>query len=166
MRRSGGEALEGSLGQRYLRVSSPRGGDGFAVNESSRELLGEVDAVVFDCDGVLVDARKSYDATIRVVVETMVEELTGVRLHLARVVPGLISTIRRTGGFNSDWDTSYALSLFSLVALGQRKDGRTPRLQGDEGADQNHNGVRFRAERKRAGGGRRLPREGIPVDAG
>ena len=30
------------------------------------------------------------------------------------MLPRLIATIRRTGGFNSDWDTSYALTLFSL----------------------------------------------------
>ena len=107
---------------RYLRVPTRGGGD-FAVNRSSVEVLGKVDAVVFDCDGVLIDARRSYDATIRVVVETMVEEMTGVRLRLARAIPRLIATMRRTGGFNSDWDTTYALTLFSLVAL-RRKDGR------------------------------------------
>jgi len=114
----------GTVGARYLRVPSPRGGNGFAVNKSSMGILRKVDAVAFDCDGVLVDARRSYDATIRVVVETMVDEMAGVRLRLARVMPGLIATIRRTGGFNSDWDTSYALTLFSLVALKQQKDAR------------------------------------------
>jgi phosphoglycolate phosphatase-like HAD superfamily hydrolase len=113
----------GALEARYLRVHSPRGGDGFAVNKSSKEILRSVDAVAFDCDGVLIDARRSYDVTIRVVVETMVEETAGVRLRLARVMPRLIATIRRTGGFNSDWDTSYALTLFSLVALRQGKEG-------------------------------------------
>lgn len=113
----------GAVGARYLRVPSPRG-KGLAVNKSSVAILGRVDAVAFDCDGVLIDARRSYDATIRVVVETMVGEMAGVRLRLARVIPGLIATIRRTGGFNSDWDTSYALTLFSLVALAQQKDGR------------------------------------------
>jgi HAD superfamily hydrolase (TIGR01549 family) len=38
--------------------------------------------------------------------------------------------VRRTGGFNSDWDTSYALTLFSLVALEQRKAGRGARATG------------------------------------
>lgn len=119
----------GALEARYLRVASSRGGSGLAVNESSKELLRKVDAVAFDCDGVLIDARKSYDATIRVVVETMVEETSGVRLRLAAVMPKLISMVRRTGGFNSDWDTSYALTLFSLVALGERK-GRVRRSAG------------------------------------
>jgi phosphoglycolate phosphatase-like HAD superfamily hydrolase len=111
-------------------VPTPGGGSGFALNESSRELLGRVDAVAFDCDGVLIDARRSYDATIRVVVETMVEEMTGVGLRLARAIPRLIATMRRTGGFNSDWDTTYGLTLFSVVALGQRKDGRGARAPG------------------------------------
>jgi phosphoglycolate phosphatase-like HAD superfamily hydrolase len=112
----------GALQERYIRVSTPGGRKGLAVNRSSRDALAGVDAVAFDCDGVLIDARRSYDATIKVVVETMVEEMTGVRLRLARVVPRLISTIRRTGGFNSDWDTSYALTMFSVIALEQRKD--------------------------------------------
>jgi phosphoglycolate phosphatase-like HAD superfamily hydrolase len=114
----------GALEARYLRIPSPGGGIGFAVNKASKDMLGKVDAVAFDCDGVLIDARRSYDATIRVVVETMVEEIVGVKLRLGRVMPGLIATMRRTGGFNSDWDTSYALTLFSLIALRQRKDGR------------------------------------------
>ncbi len=92
------------------------------MRRSSRELLANVDAVVFDCDGVLIDARKSYDATIGVVVETMVEELTGVRPRLAKAMPRLISMVRRTGGFNSDWDTTYALALFSFTAVEERKE--------------------------------------------
>ena len=86
----------GALEARYLRVPSPRGGSGLAINKSSKDLLGKVDAVAFDCDGVLIDARRSYDATIRVVVETMVEEMAGARLRLASVMPRLISMVRRT----------------------------------------------------------------------
>jgi len=113
----------GALEARYLRVATPRGRQ-FAVNRSTMDILGKVDAIAFDCDGVLIDARRSYDETIRVVVETMVDGMTGVRLRLARAMPRLIATIRRTGGFNSDWDTSYALTLFAQVALGQLKGGR------------------------------------------
>ncbi len=91
--------------------------------------LAAVDAVAFDVDGVLVDARNSYDEAIEVVTETMVKELTGKRLSLARAAPRLISALRRTGGFNSDWDTTYALTVFSWVVLNQ--GGRqTPPLAG------------------------------------
>jgi HAD superfamily phosphatase len=119
MRQSRSRALQ----ERYIRVFSPGGKRGLAVNRSSADVLAKVDAVAFDCDGVLVDARRSYDETIRIVVETMVEGATGVRLRLGKAMPGLIATVRRTGGFNNDWDTSYALTLFAVAALGLRRDG-------------------------------------------
>lgn len=85
----------------------------------------KIDAVAFDCDGVLVDARRSYDVTIRTVVEAMVKEIAGVRLGLSKVMPGLIGVLRRTGGFNSDWDSSYALTLLAIVALEKNRKGRS-----------------------------------------
>jgi phosphoglycolate phosphatase-like HAD superfamily hydrolase len=118
MKRRSVGALQQRAERPYMRVASPRGR--FAVGRPSMGILAKVDAVVFDCDGVLIDARKSYDATIRVVVEEMVEGITGARLRLGRAVPRLISTIRRTGGFNSDWDTTYALTLFSVAAVARR----------------------------------------------
>jgi phosphoglycolate phosphatase-like HAD superfamily hydrolase len=93
-----------------------------AMNED----LGKVDAVAFDCDGVLVDARRSYDKAIRVVVETMVRELTGTKLSLVEAAPELIATVRRTGGFNSDWDTTYALTVFAFAALKGGDKSGTP----------------------------------------
>ncbi|MGA2199710.1 MAG: HAD family hydrolase [Nitrososphaerales archaeon] len=96
------------------------GGGRAMVRPESRQLLKEVDAVVFDCDGTLIDVRRSYDATIMRTVRTMVEEFSGVSLPMEDVGGELILKIRRTGGFNSDWDTAYALSLLSEVAIEQR----------------------------------------------
>jgi phosphoglycolate phosphatase-like HAD superfamily hydrolase len=127
MKKKGTTVLEGreAAGQPYLRVPTPEGRGAFAVNRLSRQALARVDAVAFDCDGVLIDARRSYDATIKAVVEEMVKELTGTRLRLSKLLPNLLAVIRRTGGFNSDWDSSYALTLFSLVALETSKDRRS-----------------------------------------
>ena len=82
--------------------------------------LSKVDAIAFDCDGVLVDARKSYDEAIRVVAEKMVAGLTGRKVPLAKAAPELIAMIRRTGGFNSDWDSTYAITLFTYIALREK----------------------------------------------
>src|SRR5438132_7182501 len=109
----------------YSRVRA--GGERLTINEESRRLLKKVDAVAFDCDGVLIDARRSYDATIIAVVEMMVKDLTRVRLRIAKVAPNLIAVIRRTGGFNSDWDTTYALTLVSVVALDKTRRPLGPR---------------------------------------
>lgn len=104
-------------GYRSVRL---RGGK-VLVKPSTLKSLGNVDAVVFDCDGVLVDTRGSYDATIVKVTSTMVSELAGVRLPYERSLPELILRLRRTGGFNNDWDTTYALTLFSVLSLEEKR---------------------------------------------
>ena len=91
-----------------------------------RSDLSKVDAVAFDCDGVLVDARLSYDKTIKLTVEAMVKGATKEKLSLGRAAPGLIAMVRRTGGFNSDWDNTYALTLFAYVALKGKDRKGTP----------------------------------------
>jgi phosphoglycolate phosphatase-like HAD superfamily hydrolase len=103
----------------------PAGG-AVMVRTESRGRLGEVDAIVFDCDGVLIDARRSYDATIVRTTTKMVREFSGVALPLDGAGGQLILTIRRTGGFNSDWDTTYALSLLSEAALERSGAGASP----------------------------------------
>ncbi|MDG6915018.1 MAG: HAD-IA family hydrolase [Nitrososphaerota archaeon] len=140
--------LEFGSDRGYVRPSSS---GGLVLRRAAVGALSRVDAVAFDCDGVLIDARKSYDETIRVVVERMVEGFSGTGLTLTKAAPALISMVRRTGGFNSDWDTSYALTLFSVVALdGEPKSraralgalreiassfGSAPRARGKEAVD-------------------------------
>ncbi|MDA4122424.1 MAG: hypothetical protein OK456_04495 [Thaumarchaeota archaeon] len=87
------------------------------VSSASRARLAQVDSVVFDCDGVLIDASRSYDAAILITAESMLEGFSGTRLPLERVGGEYILRIRRTGGFNDDWETTYALAILSMVAL-------------------------------------------------
>ncbi|MGA2664075.1 MAG: HAD family hydrolase [Nitrososphaerales archaeon] len=89
------------------------------VSPRSKGALGRVDAVVFDCDGTLIDVRGSYDTTIMRTVALMTERFSGAVLDLEGSGVGgrLILKIRSTGGFNSDWDTTYALSLFTEAAI-------------------------------------------------
>ncbi len=49
------------------------------------EELARVDAVVFDCDGTLIDVRGSYDATIMRTVDAMVEGFSGMSLPMEEV---------------------------------------------------------------------------------
>jgi len=91
-------------------------GDAF-TSSGSMSRLAKVDAVVFDCDGTLIDVRESYDATIMKTAVTMTKSFFGKTLPIEEFGGELILKIRRTGGFNSDWDITYALTLFAAAAL-------------------------------------------------
>jgi phosphoglycolate phosphatase-like HAD superfamily hydrolase len=72
------------------------------------------DCVLFDIDGVLVDIRKSYNATIKKTVEYMLKFITG-RPFRTLVTDQIILKFRQSGGFNNDTDTSYAITLAILA---------------------------------------------------
>ncbi len=110
----------------YEAVDS--GGGPSMVREESRDQLREVDAIVFDCDGTLIDARRSYDTTILRTTKKMIEGFSGVSIPLEDAGGEMILAIRRTGGFNSDWDTTYALSLLSGAAIERCEVGKSPDL--------------------------------------
>jgi HAD superfamily hydrolase (TIGR01548 family) len=59
-------------------------------------------AVVFDLDGVLVDVSGSYRRAIKETINI---------LHDASVSDEMIQRLKDAGGFNNDWDVTYALSL-------------------------------------------------------
>lgn len=97
-------------------VRKLRGGDAF-VSSSALGRLASVDTVVFDCDGTLIDVSRSYDAAIIRTVSYLIRNFTARSLPVEKAGGELIQQIRRTGGFNSDWDLTYALSLFSAVVM-------------------------------------------------
>lgn len=73
-----------------------------------------VDVVLFDCDGVLIDARPSYDAAIRETVAYILSKLVQ-RAVTRPVSRRLIHRFRQSGGFNNDWDTVCAI-LWGIAA--------------------------------------------------
>src|SRR2546426_8502263 len=103
---------------RYTPIGTERGPAW--IRKGSERELRSTDVAVFDCDGVLVDTRNSYDVTTVRVVERLIGEMLGVRLLWERVAPRLIHRLRKTGSFNNDWDTTYALCLFAACSMPMR----------------------------------------------
>ena len=66
----------------------------------------QVDAVVLDIDGVLVDVADSYR---RAIVESIE------RVYEATLPPDAIQAFKDAGGFNNDWELTYAAALFVLA---------------------------------------------------
>ncbi len=76
--------------------------------------LRGADALIFDCDGVLVDVSASYDATIALTVGRLLGKL-GARARLDVDRP-LIEGFKATGGFNDEVDLAYAAVLCAVAA--------------------------------------------------
>src|ERR671911_605837 len=73
----------------------------------------QIDYIIFDIDGVLIDVKKSYNEAIKNTVQFIVKNL--IKRDLKNLVTDkIILKFRQTGGFNNDADTSYAISLALL----------------------------------------------------
>ena len=77
-----------------------------------------LDSIIFDCDGVLIDITNSYDQTIikttKYVLEILVKINDSVKINFK-----IIDGFKSTGGFNDEVDLTYAviLSIFAAKKL-------------------------------------------------
>ena len=98
---------------KYLRK-----GHGIFVRNDAVKKLAKIDAIIFDCDGVLVDVSKSYDLAIRQTTEYVLEKFLGIQS--ISISAQIISGFKETGGFNDEVDVTYA-SILSLTAANRMK---------------------------------------------
>ena len=85
----------------------------------THEKLDEIinlDSIIFDCDGVLIDIRNSYDKTIKETVRYVVNKITNVDINNF-VTSTLISSFKRSGGFNNEVDLSYSIIISIIAAI-------------------------------------------------
>ena len=99
----------------YAKLGSQRGT--IYVRESSKPRLAVVDALVFDCDGVLIDIRESYGRCVAAQTATLVEALTGASFEPSEIDDDVIYAYKSLGGFNNDWALVYTLTLLIASSL-------------------------------------------------
>ena len=92
-------------------------GDEAYLRKDKVNLMKDVDAVIFDCDGVLIDIRESYDRAISETVAYILEGFTGCSFPKDLISSEIIFLFRKSGGFNNDWDTCYGILMFMLCNL-------------------------------------------------
>ena len=83
--------------------------------------IDSLDAIVFDCDGVLIDITKSYDSTITKTVQYILENFTDVTNGIS-INHKIIDGFKSTGGFNDEVDLAYAAILCIVAAKKLQKD--------------------------------------------
>ena len=88
--------------------------DGIFIDNSYVDILDKIDAVIFDCDGVLIDITKSYDLAIiktsKYVLENFAKIYDSIDVNFK-----IIDGFKSTGGFNDEVDLTYA-AIISIVA--------------------------------------------------
>jgi HAD superfamily phosphatase len=83
---------------------------------SALQSLRDCNAIVMDCDGTLVDISNSYDEAIYTSVEMIFQAITGRRPDRKALMDATFE-LRKSGGFNNDWDTVYAMLMGLLSGV-------------------------------------------------
>jgi len=86
--------------------------DGIYVDDSKS--LDDIDAIIFDCDGVLIDVTNSYDKAILKTTDFFLKEFTKISDAIP-ITTQIIDAFKKTGGFNDEVDLTYA-AIISLTA--------------------------------------------------
>jgi len=94
---------------------------GIYIDDSFNDV--EIDSLIFDCDGVLIDITKSYDQTIITTAKYVLETLANINDSID-IDFKIIDGFKSTGGFNDEVDLTYA-AILSIVAAKKLKKDQT-----------------------------------------
>ena len=90
-------------------------GEGVMVLGERLDELAEAEAVIFDCDGVLIDSTKSYHLADKIATCIILDKLYGVKPLLGEDFEDALKRIEVLGGFNNDWHkTSLMIQAISI----------------------------------------------------
>ena len=95
--------------------------DGVFANRDTIKDLSNVDAIIFDCDGVLIDITLSYDLAIDKTTKFVLKQFYGITNSIS-ITPEIIDGFKSTGGFNDEVDLTYAVILSIAVSEKLKKN--------------------------------------------
>src|SRR2546430_247713 len=95
-------------------------GSGIFVDTAKIDKIKCLDAIIFDCDGVLIDVSNSYDLAIKKTTDFIVKKFA--KIDESNVVnTQMIDGFKATGGFNDEVDVTYAMIISVVAATKLRK---------------------------------------------
>ena len=84
------------------------------ISEDMTQKIQKFDSIIFDCDGVLVDIRNSYDHAINKTISAIMNELFNEKISDV-VNSKILYGLKAVGGFNDEVAVAYAV-VMTLVA--------------------------------------------------
>ncbi|MDE1866667.1 MAG: HAD family hydrolase [Thaumarchaeota archaeon] len=84
--------------------------DGIYVDVQKIDKIKNLDGIIFDCDGVLIDVSNSYDLAIKKTVNFVANKIASINKSTL-VTTEMIDSFKKTGGFNDEVNVAYALIL-------------------------------------------------------
>ena len=108
------------------------------VSDSIVDELASVDALIFDCDGVLVDITQSYDTAINKTVSYILDDILQIQAENI-VTPDILYGFKSKGGFNDEVAVCYAVVLTSYAA--RKLDKQFDEVVKDVIANSNESGI-------------------------
>ena len=118
------------------------------LKDDQKGLIPQIDTVILDIDGVILDVSSSFRVAISQTVQLYLTRERGFGGDSVLILPSESQLFKQAGGFNNDWDLTRAVILFYLT--------KAELLQTDHTAILRENGqslVDFTTGVGRAGGG-------------
>lgn len=84
------------------------------VLESAVQEIGNLDTIIFDIDGVIVDVYRSFRAAISKTIQFYFKAMHGLKGREKLVSISETQLFKNAGGFNNDWELTEAAILFYL----------------------------------------------------
>ncbi len=94
--------------------------NGIYVDAQKTDKIKNLDAVIFDCDGVLIDVSNSYDLAIKKTVDFVANKIASINKS-SLVTTEMIDSFKKTGGFNDEVNVTYVMI---LAAVASEKTGK------------------------------------------
>ena len=94
---------------------------GIYIDDSIQNEISKIDAIIFDCDGVLIDVTKSYDLAIHKTTQYVVTIMANISNPIV-INSKIIDGFKSSGGFNDEVDLTYAVILSIIAANKLKKD--------------------------------------------
>lgn len=91
------------------------------LDQFTIKTMHKADAIIFDCDGVLIDIAESYDVTIK---QTVAHTLASLHEESPVIDGDIIDAFKASGGFNDEVDLTYAAIICTIAANATKQDPR------------------------------------------